>query len=224
MIAAWKRVLADGGRLVVAVGNADRTGPAGGAAPAGGVGYYQLTDALSPHFARVQMFGQTPFLGVGMIEFDAPAEGLRVDTRLLEGEGEPASHYVAVAANAEAVPLGYALVQVPFAPLEARLRAGQDERESRPPTGGAICTSAGSTRPSARRARGSRRPRGASPSCAAAWTTRSCSRSRRCASRAPRARRSRTCARGCAAPTRIAPSSTASWASCAARWPRPTRR
>ncbi len=75
------------------------------------------------------MFGQTPFLGVGMIEFDAPAEGLRVDTRLLEGEGEPASHYVAVAANADAVPLGYALVQVPFAPLEARLRAGQEERE-----------------------------------------------------------------------------------------------
>ncbi len=129
VIAAWKRVLADGGRLVVVVGNADRTGPAGGA-PAGGVGYYQLTDALSPHFARVQMFGQTPFLGVGMIEFDAAAEGLRVDTRLLEGEGEPASHYVAVAANAEAVPLGYALVQVPFAPIEARLRAGQDDREA----------------------------------------------------------------------------------------------
>jgi SAM-dependent methyltransferase/predicted nucleic acid-binding Zn-ribbon protein len=130
VIAAWKRVLADGGRLVVAVGNADRTGPAGGAAAAGGVGYYQLTDALSPHFAHVQMFGQTPFLGVGMIEFDAPAEGLRVDTRLLEGEGEPASHYVAVASNAEALPLGYALVQVPFAPLEARLRASQDDRET----------------------------------------------------------------------------------------------
>ncbi len=130
MIAAWKRALGDGGRLVVSVGNADRTGPAGGATPAGGVGYYQLTDALSPHFARVQMFGQTPFLGVGMIEFDAPAEGLRVDTRLLEGEGEPASHYVAVAGNAEAAPLGYALVQVPFAPLEARLRAGLEERET----------------------------------------------------------------------------------------------
>ena len=128
VIAAWKRALIDGGQLVVAVGNADRTGAGGGGA-AGNVGYYQLTDALSPHFARVQMFGQTPFLGVGMIEFDAPAEGLRVDTRLLEGEGEPASHYVAVATNAEAVPLGYALVQVPFAPLEARLRAGQEERE-----------------------------------------------------------------------------------------------
>ena len=95
------------------------------------------------------MFGQTPFLGVGMIEFDAPAEGLRVDTRLLEGEGEPASHYVAVASNAEALPLGYALVQVPFAPLEARLRAAR--RIARPPTtGGAMCTSGGSTRPSAR--------------------------------------------------------------------------
>ncbi len=129
VIAAWKRILADGGRLVVAVGNADRTGPAGGALSPGSVGYYQLTDALSPHFSRVQMFGQTPFLGVGMIEFDAPAEGLRVDTRLLEGEGEPASHYVAIAGAGEAAPLGYALVQVPFAPLEARLRAGQEDKE-----------------------------------------------------------------------------------------------
>ena len=121
LIAAWKRALSEGGHLVVAAGNADRTGATGGA-PAGGAGYYQLTDALSPHFARVQMFGQTPFLGVGMIEFDAPADGLRVDTRLLEGEGEPASHYVAVAGAGDPVPLGYALVQVPYAPVEARLR------------------------------------------------------------------------------------------------------
>jgi SAM-dependent methyltransferase len=122
MITAWKRLLADGGRLVVSTGNADRTGVVGGAAPAG-VGYYQLTDALSPHFSRVQMFGQTPFVGFGMIEFDSPAEGLRVDTRLLEGEGESASHYVAIAGAADAVPLGYALVQVPSAPVESRLAA-----------------------------------------------------------------------------------------------------
>ena len=121
-IAAWKRLLADGGRLVISTGNADRTGVAGGTASSG-VGYYQLTDALSPHFARVQMFGQTPFVGFGMIEFDSPAEGLRVDTRLLEGEGESASHYVAIAGAGEAVPLGYALVQVPSAPVEARLAA-----------------------------------------------------------------------------------------------------
>jgi hypothetical protein len=122
LIAAWKRALGDGGHLVVAAGNADRTGAPGGPA-ASGAGYYQLTDALSPHFTRVQMFGQTPFLGVGMIEFDAAADGLRVDTRLLEGEGEPASHYVAVAGSGDPVPLGYALVQVPYAPVEARLRA-----------------------------------------------------------------------------------------------------
>jgi Methyltransferase domain len=133
VIAAWKRALSEGGRMVVAAGNADRTGSTGAPTPAG-VGYYQLTDALSPHFSRVQMFGQTPFLGVGMIEFDAPADGLRVDTRLLEGEGEPASHYIAVAGVGDPVPLGYALVQVPYAPVEARLRAAVpasgDDREA----------------------------------------------------------------------------------------------
>ena len=122
IITAWKRALGEQGRLVVSTGNADRTGLAGGVAPAG-VGYYQLTDALSPYFPRVQMFGQTPFVGFGLIEFDSPAEGLRVDTRLLEGEGESASHYVAVAGSGEALPLGYALVQIPSAPVEARLLA-----------------------------------------------------------------------------------------------------
>ncbi|HET6147474.1 MAG TPA: methyltransferase domain-containing protein [Polyangia bacterium] len=136
LIAVWKRALSEGGHLVVAAGNADRTGAADGAAT-GGAGYYQLTDALSPHFTRVQMFGQTPFLGVGMIEFDAPADGLRVDTRLLEGEGEPASHYVAIAGAGDAVPLGYALIQVPYAPVEARLRAAPGAPADRDAAAGA---------------------------------------------------------------------------------------
>jgi SAM-dependent methyltransferase len=112
------RLLAEGGRLILAASSADR-----GANASGGVGYYELTDALVPHFPAVQMFGITPFAGFGVVEFEVDGDGLRVDSRLVEGGAEPASAYVAVAGRERAAELGYALVQVPFAPIEAKLTA-----------------------------------------------------------------------------------------------------
>jgi SAM-dependent methyltransferase/chromosome segregation ATPase len=126
-IPALGRHLADGGRLVLVATSADR----GTAAPAAdGVGYYELTDALLPHFPAVQMFGVTPFAGFGVVEFDVEGEGLRVDSRLVEGGAEPPTAYVAVASSARAPELGYALVQVPFSPIESKLGtvAGEEDR------------------------------------------------------------------------------------------------
>ncbi|HTA19570.1 MAG TPA: methyltransferase domain-containing protein, partial [Polyangia bacterium] len=123
------RLLADGGRLILAASSADR------GANAAGVGYYELADALVPHFAAVQMFGITPFAGFGVVEFEVDGDGLRVDSRLVEGGAEPASAYVAVAGRERAAELGYALVQVPFAPIEAKLAAiaeGEDRGAARP--------------------------------------------------------------------------------------------
>jgi chromosome segregation ATPase len=118
-VLAWRGLLTTGGRLVVAASSADRRG--GGAA--GGLGYYELSDALLPHFPRVQMFGVTPFAGFGVVEFDAGTDGLRIDSRLVEEEAEPPSAYVAVAGADAAEGLGYALVQVPFSPIESELLA-----------------------------------------------------------------------------------------------------
>jgi SAM-dependent methyltransferase len=112
------RLLAEGGRLILVASSADR-----GLNALGGVGYYELTDALVPHFPAVQMFGITPFAGFGVVEFEVDGDGLRVDSRLVEGGAEPASAYVAVAGRERAAELGYALVQVPFAPIEAKLTA-----------------------------------------------------------------------------------------------------
>src|SRR5450432_325150 len=118
------RMLAPGGRLVLVAGSADRQAAAGsGRAAEGGVGYYELSDALLPHFAAVQMFGVTPFAAFGVVEFEGAGEGLRVDSRLVEGGVEPPGAYVAVAGTERAADLGYALVQVPFAPIEAKLSA-----------------------------------------------------------------------------------------------------
>jgi hypothetical protein len=114
-VATLRKLLAPGGRLVIAAASADRPGPADG------LGYYELRDALTPHFPRVQMFAATPFVGLAMVEFDGAVEGLRVDTRLVREGSEPPAAYVAIAGAEPVAGLGYALVQLPFAPLEARL-------------------------------------------------------------------------------------------------------
>ena len=112
-VAAWRRLLIERGRLVVAAANPDRGG--------GGVGYYDLHGALAPHFPHVQMLGLTPFLGMGVVEFDGALDGLRIESRLVKDGPELPAAYVAVAGADAAGGLGYLLVQLPFAPFAARL-------------------------------------------------------------------------------------------------------
>jgi hypothetical protein len=114
--AALRRLLVDGGRVIVAANNVERGGD--------GVGYYDLQGAVAAHFAHVQMLGVTPFLGMGIVEFEGAVDGLRIDSRLVKEGSEPPAIYVAVAGTQVAPGLGYALIQLPFAPLEARLAAG----------------------------------------------------------------------------------------------------
>ncbi len=107
-----RRLLGPRGRLVCMVASADRQG--GGGQLGGGLGYYQVVETLDPHFSRVRMFGVTPFLAYGIAEFDeAAAEGLRVDSALVDEAAVEASHYVAVAGPDDGGGLGYALVQIP---------------------------------------------------------------------------------------------------------------
>ena len=117
LIPALRGLLAEAGHLVIAVPAADRKNR-----PArDGVGYYDLVDPLAAAFPAVRMLGQTPFLGFGLVEFDGTPDALRVDVSLLHGGSEPPSHYVAVAGMTTPPTLGYALVQVPFGPVEALL-------------------------------------------------------------------------------------------------------
>jgi predicted nucleic acid-binding Zn-ribbon protein len=118
--AALRRLLNDGGRIIVAAANAER---AGGETSAG-VGYYDLHGAVAAQFDHVQMLGVTPFLGMGIVEFEGAVDGLRIDSRLVKEGSEPPALYVAVAGTQVAPALGYALVQLPFASLEAKLSPG----------------------------------------------------------------------------------------------------
>jgi SAM-dependent methyltransferase len=219
-IPALARIIADGGRLVLVATSADR----GQTAPnAGGVGYYEILDALVPQFPSVQMFGITPFAGFGVVEFDVEGEGLRVDSRLVEGGSETPAAYVAVAGVERAADLGYALVQIPFAPIEAKL-AGVAATEDR---GATARLEASERRLDEVERRGRARveeAEGRVVELRRKLEDACRSRSRPCASRARRARRSRSCAVACAAPPRIARRSTRRPPSCAAPSPTPTSR
>jgi chromosome segregation ATPase/SAM-dependent methyltransferase len=103
-LSALLALVAPGGRLVCVVANGDRSD---------GVPYYDVVDALAPHFSKVRMFGQTPFSAYGLAEFDESAVDLRVDAELAERETEEPTHYIALAGPDEPHALGYALVQIP---------------------------------------------------------------------------------------------------------------
>jgi chromosome segregation ATPase/SAM-dependent methyltransferase len=114
-------LVAPGGRLACVVGNGDR---------AEGLAYYDVVDALTPHFPKVRMFGQTPFLAYGIAEFDEAAVDLRVDAELAERESEEPTHYIALAGPDEPAGLGYALVQIPAGDWD-----GHAQTERTPSTG-----------------------------------------------------------------------------------------
>jgi hypothetical protein len=107
-VAACRKLVAVGGRLVVAAGNAERPGATGG------VGYYDLQGAVAPLLPLIQMLGMTPFSGIGVVEFDGAIEALRIDSRLVKEPEAPVA-YVAIAGTELVAGLGYALVQLPSA-------------------------------------------------------------------------------------------------------------
>ena len=107
-------LLAPGGRLACIVANGDR---------GEGLAYYDVVDALTPHFPKVRMFGQTPFLAFGIAEFDEAATDLRVDAELAERETEEPTHYIALAGPDEPMGLGYALVQIPAGDWDGRAQS-----------------------------------------------------------------------------------------------------
>jgi len=112
-LAALREILGPEGRLVCLVKNGDLQGNGVG------LGYYDVVDALTPHFPRVRMFGRTPFAAFGIAEFDDATGGLHVDSDLVADSAEQPDHYLAVAGPEESIPLGYALVQVPLDALGA---------------------------------------------------------------------------------------------------------
>ena len=161
-VAACRKLVAAGGRLVVAAGNAERPGASGG------VGYYDLHGAVAPLLPLIQMLGMTPFSGIGVVEFDGTIDALRIDSRLVKEPELPVA-YVAIAGTEPVAGLGYALVQLPSAGQAAQARRGRGaglrpaSRTSRPRRS-RRCARACAGRP-----RIARRSTRRTPSCGVRW-------------------------------------------------------
>jgi SAM-dependent methyltransferase len=108
-LSALRGLLVPEGRLAVVASSADRTDATAGA----GVGYYTLVEAMERLFARVRMFGLTPFAAYGAAEFSAETTGLRIEGGLVDDASDQPTHYLAVAGPDDRFHLGYALLQVP---------------------------------------------------------------------------------------------------------------
>ena len=162
-VAACRKLVAEGGRLVIAAGNAERPGASGG------VGYYDLHGAVAPLLPLIQMLGMTPFAGIGVVEFDGAIEALRIDSRLVKQPEAPVA-YVAVAGTEPVAGLGYALVQLPSAHSVKRPRRARSERRPRPasrtsgPKRSRRCARVSVARP-----RIARRSTPRTPSCGGRW-------------------------------------------------------
>ncbi len=103
-----------GGWLVVSAANGDRAGQGNG------LGYYQLADALAPHFPSVTMLGAAPLMGAALAPFGEDAQPI-FDGQLARSE---AQLYVAIG-GPRALSLGYGVIALP----EEASVAGHDPAE-----------------------------------------------------------------------------------------------
>ncbi len=114
-VAEAARWLAPGGVLVA--GTPDPEGPA---ANASAIGYEDFFDLLEGAFENVRMLGQAPFSGFSVVDFapESPELEVTFDGSLLEGKGERAVRYYALAGDRDVALDAYAVVQVPSGALE----------------------------------------------------------------------------------------------------------
>ncbi len=84
---------------------------------AGKLGYYELYDAVSPHFDEVRMLGQTPFVGYAIADFGTDDEDVdvRLDTSLVAGGAEEPEWFIALASHTSQGAESFSVIQLPLA-------------------------------------------------------------------------------------------------------------
>lgn len=125
-----RKLLADGGALVVAARNPESSSSSGGARS---IDYYELYELVSLQFASVRMVGQMPFRGVALAELGESDESpqVAVDTQLVVAS-DPPELFIAVASQRGTSLDSYALIQLPddsFGPVEMDTRASPTPRD-----------------------------------------------------------------------------------------------
>ncbi len=99
---------------VIAIVTQPDDGPAAleGAMAAPGPGYYALQEAVAARFDRVQMLGRGPFVAYAVATVDDPADGVVLDTTLLDDTPQPAEAFIALGSDDDVVLEAMTLVQI----------------------------------------------------------------------------------------------------------------
>jgi hypothetical protein len=116
LVALAERVLSSSGAAFISSPNGESENPLLPVSPARApLGYYELYDVVSAHFASVRMLGQAPFVGYAVAEFSADDPEPTIDTSLADAEGKDADWFVALASHRDVRLDPFALIELPMA-------------------------------------------------------------------------------------------------------------
>ncbi|MDP3220481.1 MAG: hypothetical protein Q8S73_40690, partial [Deltaproteobacteria bacterium] len=107
-----RRALGSEGILVVGAEPEDAPVPMESSGRSSPVGFAQLHELCASRFGTVRMVGRGPFVGYTLATLDEGAEGVGLDTRLVDGDPPKPEAFIAVASDSPVALEALAVVQV----------------------------------------------------------------------------------------------------------------
>ncbi len=126
-----RRALGSDGVLVVGAEPDDAPVPMEASGKSSPVGFSQLHELCAARFGSVRMVGRGPFVGYTLATLDEGAEGVGLDTRLVDGDPPKPEAFIAVASDSAVALEPLAVVQVASEVLHSLRSAARGDLEAK---------------------------------------------------------------------------------------------
>lgn len=126
-----RRALGSDGILVVGAEPEDAPVPMEVSGRSSPVGFTQLHELCAARFGEVRMVGRGPFVGYTLATLDEAAEGVALDTRLVDGDPPKPEAFIAVASDSAVALEALAVVQVAPEVLHTLRAAARGDLEAK---------------------------------------------------------------------------------------------
>lgn len=126
-----RRALGSDGILVVGAEPEDAPVPMEVSGRSSPVGFAQLHELCAARFGEVRMVGRGPFVGYTLATLDEAAEGVALDTRLVDGDPPRPEAFIAVASDSAVALEALAVVQVAPEVLHTLRSAARGDLEAK---------------------------------------------------------------------------------------------
>lgn len=126
-----RRALGSDGVLVVGAEPEDAPVPMEVSGRSSPVGFAQLHELCAARFGEVRMVGRGPFVGYTLATLDEAAEGVALDTRLVDGDPPKPEAFIAVASDSAVALEALAVVQVAPEVLHTLRAAARGDLEAK---------------------------------------------------------------------------------------------